>query len=235
VNAKLPFKVVNAAPPVAKNNQLLFAIPTRPRAVASQLVLAFDATVKVVGAQQGYTTGPDVVLPLKWNDSMSPSRAEDEIASLPIVTRLKAAREAARLDALNSSSIDGRDAAGREIAKRVVMAAPADQAHSVLLADDHHPVAIVLDLVKPLGGRQVPCLLWWVTRTALGHTGRTWPGFRPRSFNRSAVSGPSITTVIAAIKFAALQTATIASAGFEIAAYQISSRSGACEFFIFTT
>jgi hypothetical protein len=30
------------------------------------------------------------------------------------------------------------------------MTAPADQAHAVLLADDHHPVAAVLDLVQPV-------------------------------------------------------------------------------------
>jgi hypothetical protein len=34
-----------------------------------------------------------------------------------------------------------------------IMAAPADQPHAVLLADDHHPVSVVLDLVLPVG----PC------------------------------------------------------------------------------
>jgi hypothetical protein len=36
---------------------------------------------------------------------------------------------------------------------RPIMATTADQAHAVLLADDHHPVAVVLDLVQPVGAR----------------------------------------------------------------------------------
>jgi hypothetical protein len=35
----------------------------------------------------------------------------------------------------------------------IVVTAPADQAHAVTVADDHHPVAVVLDLVKPCVGR----------------------------------------------------------------------------------
>jgi len=50
---KFAFKFVKAAPPVAKKSQSFAAIPTRPRAVASQVVLAFDVTVKAEAANGG--------------------------------------------------------------------------------------------------------------------------------------------------------------------------------------
>jgi hypothetical protein len=37
-------------------------------------------------------------------------------------------------------------------APRPIVDACADQAHAVLLAGEHHPIAVVFDLVQPIGG-----------------------------------------------------------------------------------
>jgi hypothetical protein len=67
-------RLVNAAPPIRNNSQLLAAMPTCPRVVASQSVPAEDMMVKHgLGQVLPEYAAAVEVLPLKWNDPISPS------------------------------------------------------------------------------------------------------------------------------------------------------------------